>query len=231
MDFAMKELKRLVRLNHFILIGIFTIVVYAGCVYFNQEFLLSYKNLLRNVFLIFLIIVSTAIAVDDLEYKTFRMVYFGKYNFKEVIFYKIVVGNLIASMMASYMNLVDYLVLRHELTMNQIMHVWLENYVSYFICATCLVCFAILIGFVVKKYQTTLFLMFVLFFGVVALALSYVTRLGGEGGMNFLKYLPFLIVPNLLVNGVFEWIDFMVLSFFSIGVFLLITMRGYRWFE
>lgn len=231
MNYIKNELKRAMNLKIFLLLFIFiTFAVFLGASYFNENFFIAYKNISSNYFLLYLIILCTSVATDDLEIGTFKLILTGKYSFFSIINLKIIIVALVALVLSTIASIIDYTaILNEDLQIYELLKIITFNNFKYILCAIVLAIFSIFIGLISKKFNVTLILMFIFFYGAVSMLLNSLSKYENYTFFKLLKHLPFVVVPNTFINNEITALNCLILILSFCAVYLVIFVNQKRW--
>lgn len=191
-------------------------------------------SVLSNVSLIYLIACSSSIATEDFEFGTYKNVYTGKYGFISIIIMKLIVYMLIClllSLVVGLFSLANVSIISKSISFIILKETLLKSIIIYLTCGICMFSFSQLLGLIFKNFSLNLIVMFSLFYGILSELINLLSR-SSEGVLSkMVSYLPFSIVPKMMINGELSWFNASVLIVSSLIIILLIKLCEKIWFR
>lgn len=214
-----------------IIIGFFSFVFGK---FILSESISIFLKMLSNVNLIYLIACSSSLATEDFEYGTYKNIYTGRYSFISIILMKLIVYMLIGltlSLVFGIILLSNVIVLGESINLNILKEALLETIIIYLSCTVCMFSFSQFVGLIFKNFSLNLIIMFSFFYGIFSelINLFFMSPKGFISKM--LSFLPFSIVPKMIINWELSYFNVVVLILSAIMILLLIKIFHKMWFS
>lgn len=233
MKYIQSEIKRIVNkrliISGFLLSIVFSLVMSRFDLLNTLTFLLS---ALSNLFLIYLIILSSRLATEDFEAGTYKIIYTGRYSFVEVLIRKLIVYLLIS---LSFALIVGILLFLRELLITGsysdgiFKNTILKSLLIYGSCGLTMFSFAQLLGLIFKNSIFNIIAMFSLFYGLFSEMFSMLLNAERGGLSKVLSGLPFAAVPEMIINLDLNVQNLAVATLSGIISLIFIIMNKEKW--
>lgn len=235
MNYIKSEFKRVFEAR-IICIGIclISLVSFAFGKFILKESMSLLLGILSNISLIYLIAYSSSIATEDFEFGTYKNVYTGRYNFMSIIIMKLIVYMLIClllSLVVGLISLINDSIISKSISFIILKETLLKSIIIYLSCGICMFSFSQLLGLIFKNFSLNLIVMFSLFYGILSELINLLSRSSESVLSKMVSYLPFSIVPKMMINGNISWFNVSVLIVSSLTIILLIKLCKKIWFR
>lgn len=235
MNYIKSEFKRVFEAR-IICIGIclISLVSFAFGKFILKESMSLLLGILSNISLIYLIACSSSIATEDFEFGTYKNVYTGRYNFMSIIIMKLIVYMLIClllSLVVGLISLINDSIISKSISFIILKETLLKSIIIYLSCGICMFSFSQLLGLIFKNFSLNLIVMFSLFYGILSELINLLSRSSESVLSKMVSYLPFSIVPKMMINGNISWFNVSVLIVSSLTIILLIKLCKKIWFR
>lgn len=199
-----------------------------------SESISIFLRILSNVSLIYLIACSSSLATEDFEFGTYKNIYTGRYSFIKVMIMKLIVYALISlslSLVVSLISISNVIISGESISFILLRETLLKIIIIYVSGAVCMFSFSQLIGLIFKNFSLNLIIMFSFFYGVFSELINLFS--GDSVGIlsKIVSFLPFSIVPKMMINGEFSWLNVSVLIVSALIILLLIKECQKIWFK
>ncbi len=215
MEYIKSEIKKTMSFKSILfVISIVGISSYIMSLYEPDYMGKYFKIILSNISLIYLITIASGIVSEDFETGTYKQIYTGRFLKKEIIGIKtliiIGIGVFFAFVVFLFPFLSD-LILYKKINYNYID--FYNLLLAYSLSSFAIGSFSIFFGYIVKRFDLTLLLTFVLHFGILAQIIHMISN-NTYGIINhFMSFIYFTIVPLAFTTGEITLKQSVILSF------------------
>ncbi len=235
MNYIKSEFKRVFEAR-IICIGIclISLVSFVFGKFILKESMSLLLGILSNISLIYLIACSSSIATEDFEFGTYKNVYTGRYNFMSIIIMKLIVYMMIClllSLVVGLISLINDSIISKSISFIILKETLLKSIIIYLSCGICMFSFSQLLGLIFKNFSLNLIVMFSLFYGILSELINLLSKSSESVLSKMVSYLPFSIVPKMMINGNISWFNSIVLIVSSLIIILLIKLCKKIWFR
>lgn len=205
MKYVLNEIKRTLQFRvFFVTIFLTGVVSYIISLYDGSSFVDYYSIMLSNILLLYLIVLCSGITTDDFEYGTYKIVYTGKYSYKQILSLKLlicVIIGMIMSFIVYFIPAIFNLFIEKSIALGSSYKKIPLILISYSAASFSLGAFGIMMGILTKRFSSNFIITLLLFFGVLAQLIDTASIYLTGWFRVVISILPFTIVPKVFTSN------------------------------